>query len=259
MTAKTGQRVIVTAGASGIGRSIVESFVKAGAKVHSCDVDAASLDSLKAAFPGVTTSLADVASAVDVDRLFAEAAKNFGGLDVLVNNAGIAGPTGLVEEITPADWDRTLAVNITGQFLCVRHAVPMLKTAGGGSIINISSVAGRLGYPFRTPYAASKWAVVGFTKSLAMELGEHDIRVNAIQPGIVAGPRIERVFEARAKSQGKTVAEVKQKYLEQISLRKLVTPEDVAAMVMFLCSDAGRNITGQALSVCGNVEGLSAR
>lgn len=242
----TSLRVLVTAGASGIGRSIAEAFSKRGDRVHICDVD----------LQGLPGTVADVSNEAHVDALFAEVRAKLGGLDVLVNNAGIAGPTGPVEELSLADWERTLAINITGQFLCARRAVPLLKDAGGGSIVNLSSVAGRLGYPLRSPYAASKWAVVGFTKSLAMELGTHGIRVNAIQPGIVKGERMTRVIAAKAKSLGKTEREVEQQYLERISMRKMVTPEDIAAMTLFLCSDAGRNITGQAISVCGNVEAL---
>jgi len=249
-------RVLVTAGAAGIGRSILEAFVKAGSQVHICDVDEAVLNRTMQEIPGVTGSVADVASEPNVDRLFEDVKRHLGGLDVLVNNAGIAGPTGPVETLSLADWERTMGVNLTGQFLCTRRAVPMLKEAGGGSIVNLSSVAGRLGYPLRTPYASAKWAVVGFSKSLASELGGFGIRVNAIQPGIVAGERMKRVIAARAASQGKSEREVEEQYLEQISLRRMVEPTDIAAMVLFLCSEAGRNITGQAISVCGNVESL---
>jgi len=249
-------RVLVTAGAAGIGRSILEAFVKAGSQVHICDVDEAVLNRTMQEIPGVTGSVADVASEPNVDRLFEDVKRHLGGLDVLVNNAGIAGPTGPVETLSLADWERTMGVNLTGQFLCTRRAVPMLKEAGGGSIVNLSSVAGRLGYPLRTPYASAKWAVVGFSKSLASELGRFGIRVNAIQPGIVAGERMKRVIAARAASQGKSEREVEEQYLEQISLRRMVEPTDIAAMVLFLCSEAGRNITGQAISVCGNVESL---
>jgi NAD(P)-dependent dehydrogenase (short-subunit alcohol dehydrogenase family) len=178
------------------------------------------------------------------------------GLDVLINNAGISGPTAPVEEIDIAEWNRTIAVDLNGMFYCTRRAVPLLKAAGGGSIINLSSVAGRLGYPLRTPYAAAKWAVVGFTKSLAMELGPANIRVNAIQPGIVEGERIERVISAKAKALGVSFDEYKRQLLSKVSLRRTVSPMDIANMALFLATDAGRNISGQALSVCGNVESL---
>ena len=184
----SGQRVLVTAGAAGIGRAIVEALLAAGARVHLCDVDESALAEIAAAHPALSTSRADVADEADVDRLFADLGRSLGGLDVLVNNAGIAGPTAPIEEIDPADWRRCLEVDLTGQFLCARRAVPLLKAAGGGAIVNMSSAAGRLGYAFRTPYAAAKWGVIGLTQSLAKELGPHNISVNAILPGIVQGP-----------------------------------------------------------------------
>ena len=189
-----------------------------------------------------------------VAKLFAKAAK--GGLDVLVNNAGIAGPTAAIHEIKPEEWLRTVDVNLNSMFHCTRLAVPLLKKAGGGSIINLSSVAGRLGFPLRTPYAATKWAVVGLTKSLAMELGPHKIRVNAIQPGMVAGDRINRVISARAKAVGNSFETQRGILLSKISLRTEVTADDIAAMSVFLASPAGCRVSGQALSVCGNVETL---
>ena len=169
----------------------------------------------------------------------------------------MAGPTLAVEEIAPEDWNRTMAVNITGQFLCARRAVPLLKESGGGSIINLSSVAGRFGYPLRTPYAASKWAVVGFTKSLAMELGPHKIRVNAIQPGLVSNQRAQGVIRDKAQALNVSDEEMEQVYLTQISLREFVTEADIAQMMFFLASEAGRNISGQAISVCGTTEYLA--
>jgi NAD(P)-dependent dehydrogenase (short-subunit alcohol dehydrogenase family) len=253
---RVGLRVLVTGGASGIGWAIGLALFEQGARVHLCDASSEALAQALRQQPDMSGTVADVADAQQVDRVFNDVRQSLGGLDVLVNNAGIAGPTAAVEDISPDDWSRTLAVNITGQFLCARVAVPLLKAAGGGSIINVSSVAGRLGYPMRTPYAASKWAVIGFTKSLAMELGAHDIRVNALLPGIVEGERIRRVIAARADAQGVSFDEMERRYLSQVSLRRMVSPADVAAMVLFLCSPAGRNISGQSLSVCGNVESL---
>jgi NAD(P)-dependent dehydrogenase (short-subunit alcohol dehydrogenase family) len=252
--AARGQRVLVTAGAAGIGRAIVEALLDAGARVHLCDVDEAGLAEVEATLEGVHTTRADVADDADVDRLFADVRVQLGGLDVLVNNAGIAGPTAAVEDIDPADWRRCLEVDLTGQFLCARRAVPLLKAAGGGAIINLSSAAGRLGYAFRTPYAAAKWGVVGLTQSLAKELGPHNITVNAILPGIVAGPRIEGVIAARAEQLGLSYAEMERQYLGRVSLRRMVTAQEVAAMVTFLVSPPGRAVSGQSLGVCGNVE-----
>jgi NAD(P)-dependent dehydrogenase (short-subunit alcohol dehydrogenase family) len=179
-----------------------------------------------------------------------------GGLDVLVNNAGIAGPTGPIDTLKIDDIRRTLDVDLFSQFLVVRQAVPLLRQVGDGAIVNISSVAGRLGYGLRTPYAAAKWGVVGFTASLAKELGPEGIRVNAILPGFTRGPRIERVFADRAAAAGVSAQEIEADYVKQISLRRMVEPDDVAAMALFLCSPAGANISGQAISVCGNLENI---
>jgi NAD(P)-dependent dehydrogenase (short-subunit alcohol dehydrogenase family) len=256
MTIHPGLRALVTAGASGIGWSIASALHLAGARVQICDVSSSALDDAKRLIPDIGASLADVTDVDQVDFLFTEIHRSLGGLDVLVNNAGIAGPTCAVEAITPSDWRRTLDVNITGQFLCARKAVPLLKQSGGGVIINMSSAAGRLGYAMRTPYAASKWAVVGFTQSLAIELGPSGIRVNSILPGIVDGPRMEKVVQDRANAQGVAYKEMERIYLKQVSLRRMVSADDVAHLVLFLCSDEGRNISGQSLGVCGNVEYL---
>ncbi len=251
-----GSRVLVTAGAAGIGLAIARKFVAAGARVHLCDIDRNALERTRQELPDVGTSEADVADPGAVERLFADANDRLGGLDVLVNNAGIAGPTAKVEEMAIDDWRQTLEVNITGQFLCTRLAVPLLRAAGGGSIINLASVAGRFGFPLRTPYAASKWAVVGFTKSLAMELGPDQIRVNALLPGIVEGERIERVIAAKADANGISHEAMRERLLASVSMRTAVTGDDVAAMALFLASAAGAKISGQAISVDGHVEVL---
>lgn len=249
-------RVVVTAGATGIGRVIVDTLLAAGAQVHICDIDAAQLAATQLAHPTLGVTQADVADVAQVDQLFAQVKAQLGGLDVLVNNAGIAGPTGPVESLDPADWDRTLAINIGGQFLCTRRAVPLLKAAGGGLIVNLSSAAGLFGFPNRTPYAASKWAVIGFTKSLAMELGSANIRVNAICPGLVEGERQDRVLAAKAQAEGRPIAEVRAQVTRQNSLHTFVQAQDIANMVRFLCSPAGNKISGQALSIDGHTETL---
>lgn len=255
-TIKPGLRALVTAGAAGIGRCIAATLSDVGARVHICDISQPVLDECLAALPGVSGTLADVAEEEDVARLFADIESRLGGLDLLVNNAGIAGPTGGIDEISPADWRRTIEVNLNGQFYCARLAVPMLRKSEEGAIVNIASVAGRLGYAYRTPYSATKWAIIGLTESLAKELGPEGIRVNAILPGIVEGPRIERVIRARAETIGVDYETMEKEYLGKVSLRRMVTAQDVANMVLFLCSPAGRNISGQPLSVCGNVETL---
>jgi NAD(P)-dependent dehydrogenase (short-subunit alcohol dehydrogenase family) len=253
--AMQGKRVLITAGAGGIGRVMAETFVHAGAKVHICDVVPQPLEETARALK-VSATLCDVSNLQQVDTLFADVKKHLGGLDVLVNNAGIAGPTGKVEDIAVGDWERCIAVDLNGMFYCTRLGVPMLKAAGGGCIINLSSAAGRLGFPYRTPYAAAKWGVVGFTKSLSMEVGTDRIRVNAIQPGVVEGERIDRVIEAKAKAVGISFEEQKKISLERVSMRTMVSPQDIANMALFLASDAGKHVTGQALSVCGGVEML---
>ncbi|WP_248323840.1 MULTISPECIES: SDR family oxidoreductase [unclassified Caballeronia] len=257
-----GLRVLITGGASGIGLVIARAFVDAGARVHVCDASQQAIDELAHAEAGaelnpITATLADVSDRDAVERVFADVQTQLGGLDVLVNNAGIAGPTGGIDEIDVKAWEDTVDVNLNAQFYFARRAVPLLREAReGGTIIALSSVAGRLGYAFRTPYAATKWAVVGMTKSLAIELGPDNIRVNAIQPGIVKGPRIERVIDARAKQLNLSYEEMEKQYLAKISLRRMTTPEEVAATALFLCSPAGSGISGQAISVCGNVEVL---
>ncbi len=256
-TSAQGLRVLVTAGAAGIGRAIAQIFALNGARVHICDVDQAALDASAREQAEISRSLADVSRIADVDRLFADVKRELGGLDVLVNNAGIAGPTAKVEDIRPEDWDRCIAVDLNGMFYCTRLAMPLLKANGparGGSVINLSSVAGRLGMGMRTPYSAAKWAVVGFTKSLALEAGADGIRVNCIQPGNVEGERINRVIEAKAKASGVSIDQQKQTLLSTTSLRTFVSAEDIANMALFLATDAGKHISGQALSVCGDLQ-----
>ncbi len=244
-----GKRVLVTAGAAGIGRAAVDLFHGAGARLHVCDIDADALAALRADRPDVGTTHCDVADSAAVDRLFDDLRDRLGGLDVLVNNAGVAGPTKPVDQIADAEWDRTLAVNITGQFYCARRAVPLLKAAGGGAIVNMSSAAGRFGYPLRSPYAASKWAVVGLTHTLAAELGPCNIRVNAILPGPVAGDRIDRVIRAKAEARGLSEEVVREEYTSTASMHRFVTVDDVAGMMLYLASDAGRLVSGQAIGV----------
>jgi NAD(P)-dependent dehydrogenase (short-subunit alcohol dehydrogenase family) len=249
-------RVLVTAGASGIGRAIADLFLDQGAQVHICDVSDTFLADFRSTHPKAGCTKADVSSDSEVKHLFDEIEKSLGGLDILVNNAGIAGPTGGVDEISSEEWRRTLDICLTGQYLCAHHAVPMLKQAGGGAIINLSSAAGRFGYAFRSPYAAAKWGVIGFTQSLAKELGPENIRVNAILPGIVEGPRITGVIQARADQFGVSYAEMEKTYLDRVSMRRMVTAQDVATAALYLASPAGRNISGQSLGVDANVETL---
>jgi NAD(P)-dependent dehydrogenase (short-subunit alcohol dehydrogenase family) len=253
---KQGLRVIITAGAAGIGRAIADAFDKAGAKLHVCDISQAALDACRKDHPSWGYSLCNVADKAQVKVLFEDAEAHLGGLDVLINNAGIAGPTGGVDTIDLDAWDDTIAINLNGQFYSAHFAVPLLKKSDCASIVCISSIAGRLAYANRTPYAATKWAIRGFAESLAAELGPHDIRVNTILPGIVEGPRIDAVIKARADNDGVPFEKMADTYKNMASLKRMVTAEDVANQILFLCSPAGRNISGQSISIDGHVRAL---
>ncbi len=253
---KPGLRVLITAGAAGIGRAIAEEFDTTDAKIHVCDISQDALDACKKEHPGWGYTLCDISDETQVAQLFKEANEFLCGLDVLVNNAGIAGPTAGVEDIAPKDWDMTVRVNLNGQFYCAHHAVKLLKQSANASIICIASIAGRLAYANRTPYAATKWAIRGFAESLAAELGPSGIRVNTILPGIVEGPRIENVIRARAEKEGISFEDMKKTYKNLASLQRMVTAQDVANQVLFLCSPLGGNISGQSISIDGHVKAL---
>ncbi|MBN9041773.1 MAG: 3-oxoacyl-[acyl-carrier-protein] reductase [Rhizobiales bacterium 62-47] len=247
-----GLRVLVTAGANGIGLAVARAFVGEGARVHICDVDDAALTALRQSDPALTSSHCDVSDRASVSTLFDDATRALGGLDVLVNNAGVAGPTAKVEDMHPDDWDRCVNICLTGQFNCTRLAVPLLRQSRNASIVNISSAAGRLGFAMRTPYAAAKWGVIGFTKSLSIELGPDNIRVNAILPGLVAGDRQRRVLEAKAQQRGISYAEMEKIAFSYTSIKDYVTPQQLADQILFMCSPRGRTISGQAISICGD-------
>lgn len=252
-----GLRVLISGAGSGIGAAIADAFAQTDAHVYVCDVDRAAIDATSRRNPRLHTGVADVGDRAQVDAVIDDARAKLGGLDVLINNAGIAGPTGDVDAIAPDEWERTVSTNLNSQFYFLRKAVPLLKeTSTNPSIIAMSSVAGRLGYAFRTPYAATKWAIVGLVKSLAIELGPCNVRVNAILPGVVEGERMDRVIAARAQASGMSFDDMKQQYLGKISLRRMVTVDDIAALALFLASPAGRNMSGQAISIDGNVEYL---
>lgn len=251
-----GKRVLVTAGANGIGLCITKAFLSVGAKVLVSDVDQAALKAAAEELD-VPVFACDVSKESEVKQLFAYVQKELGGLDVLVNNAGVAGPTAAVAEMKLEDWQRTFDVNITGQFLCSQNAIPLLRKNSAASIVNLSSAAGRLGFPYRSPYSASKWAVIGFTKSLALELAEFNIRVNAILPGAVDGPRIRAVIKAKAEAQGVDYEALEKVYSSQSALGRFIPPEDIANMAVFLASDLARNVNGQAQQVDGYTQALT--
>ncbi|KAA1188403.1 SDR family oxidoreductase [Pseudohalioglobus sediminis] len=247
---------LVTAGASGIGRAIAERLLADGISVHICDINETALHACTNELVGITGSCCDVSDATQVEGLFAEMATHYDRLDILINNAGIAGPTASVEDIAPEDWDRTIAVDLNSAFYVTRLAAPLLKKSGG-SIVNMASNAALFGFPLRSPYTAAKWAIIGLTKTWAMELGPDGVNVNALCPGSVNGPRIENVINKDAKERGVSPNEIRDVYQRQSSMRLFVDAEDIAETVRFLCSPAGHSISGQALGIDGHTEGLS--
>jgi len=246
----TGHRVIVTAGASGIGLKIAQAFRDEGARVWVCDLQATQMD-------GLSSAVCDVSNRNQVGDFFETAVKDMGGLDCLVNNAGIAGPTGLIEDISPADWDQTLAVCLTGQFNFARLAMPHLRKSKNPSMANLSSLAGRVGFAQRTAYAAAKWGVIGLTKSLSIEGGADGVRVNAILPGLVAGDRQKRVLTAKAEAKNITYAEMEAEAFSYTSIKDYVEPTQIADQIVYLASARARTISGQAISVCGDTQMLA--
>ncbi|MEP4147451.1 MAG: SDR family oxidoreductase [Halioglobus sp.] len=252
-----GQVALVTAGAGGIGRCIAETLLDHGCNVHVCDINEQALEDFLSANSGAAGSIADVADRHQVEALFRDIDSRWGRLDILVNNAGVAGPTAPVDAIEEDEWDRTIAIDLNGQFYVTRRAVPMLKRAGGGSIVNICSNAALFGCPLRSPYTASKWAMVGLTKTWAMELGPDNIRVNALCPGSVKGDRIDRVIERDARERDMPADAIRDAYERQSSMRLFVEAQDVANMALFLSSSLGGSISGQAIGVDGHTEGLA--
>jgi NAD(P)-dependent dehydrogenase (short-subunit alcohol dehydrogenase family) len=250
----THRRVLVTAGASGIGLAIATAFKELGAAVFVTDINPEAIEAARAA--GFAAAVSDVSEESQVIELAAAVRTELGGLDVLVNNAGIAGPTGPIETLDSAAWKSTFEVNVHGQFYCIKHLLPLLREGRDASIVNLSSAAGRLGMAGRSAYSSSKWAVIGLTKTLAIELGDERIRVNAICPGAVNGPRIEAVIEAKATMLGRPLEEVSDLYHRQSSLNRLVEAGDIADMAVFLASSLARSVNGQAMAVDGNTEKL---
>ena len=241
-------RILITGGAAGIGLAVARRFHAAGHCVLIADVDAGGIGQALAMHPGMVGTSCDVSQAGDIERLFATVSDKLGGLDVLVNNVGIGGPTAPAEELASADWQRVMDINLTGTFEVTRRAIPLLK-ASAGTIITMSSAAGRYGYPNRIAYATSKWGLVGFTKTLAMELGPFDVTANAILPGAVAGERFDRVIADRAAVSGRSVEDEVALGLASQSLKRIVPPEHVADLALFLTTPAGRSISGAALPI----------
>lgn len=248
------QRVLITAGAAGIGLAIATAFKELGAEVFVTDINPEAVRTAQES--GFTAAVSDVSDEEQVRQLAKQVEQELGGLDVLVNNAGIAGPTGPIESLDTKAWKSTFDINVHGQFYCIKYMLELLRQSDRPSIINLSSAAGRLGMAGRSPYSASKWAAIGLTKTLAIELGGEGIRVNAICPGAVNGPRIQSVIEAKAAMLQRPIEEVSDLYHAQSSLNELVEAEDIANMAVFLASRMALRINGQAMAVDGNTEKL---
>ena len=248
------QRVIITAGGSGIGRAIAEGFVAAGATVAVCDVSERALADLRKAVRGITSFVADVSTPRQVDTFIASAVESLGGVDTLINNAGIGGPRAPIEAVAIDDWDQTIAVNLNGAFYCMRAVIPHMKAQGSGSIINISTTSARTGLPNRSPYVASKVGLLGLTYTAARELGPHNIRCNAILPGYINNERGNRLIGKHAEESGKSPDEARSDFMQFISMRTMIEMSEIADMAVFLASDAARHVSGQQIGVCGNQE-----
>lgn len=242
-------RVLITAGASGIGRAMGEAFAEAGHQIWVTDIDTRALADLPDGWIGEKV---DVSSDADMAALFERIERDWGGVDVICANAGIAGPTALVEDVALEDWRACLAVTLDGTFLTAKYAAPVLKRQGAGAFVITSSTAGQYGYPNRAPYGAAKWAVIGLMKTLAMELGPHGIRVNAICPGAVEGVRMEGVLQREAEAKGMSRDEVYRGYASGTSMQRFVEARDIAQMALFLGSDAARLVSGQVIAVDGH-------
>jgi NAD(P)-dependent dehydrogenase (short-subunit alcohol dehydrogenase family) len=250
----TGRVALITGGGRGIGRAIAMRFAAEGAAVMLAATRRDALDAtageIRKSGGRAATTIADVADEAAVKAMVGATLAELGRLDILVNNAGVGGPTLRVVDMERADWDRTLAVNVTGAFLCAKHAIPHMVSRKSGRIVNIASIAGLMGYPLRSPYAVSKWGMIALTRTLAGELGEHGITVNAIAPGAVRGDRVEGVIAARAAALGRTEADVERElFIAPTALKRMVGPDDVAGTAAFLASDDAANITGETISV----------
>lgn len=250
----TGKRVFISAGGEGMGRSTALLMNDLGARVITCDINKAALASLPSEIDHYECDVSDPNA---VDQMFDDFLDD--GLDVLINNAGIGGPTKPIESITNEQWRQTMAVCIDSQFYCCRRAVPIFKAQASGVIINMVSAAGIMGYPNRSPYVAAKWAVSGLVKTLAMELGSSNIRVNGVVPGNVNGDRMDRVVAAHAEQDQLSIEEVRRMYAIGTSMQCYVEPEEISQLICFLCSDYGKHISGQIIGVDGFTETLYPR
>ena len=251
------QRILVTAGAAGIGRAIAEAFLADGADVAICDVDSDQLAAMQEAYPTLIAGQVDVTNEAEMDAFLQQLKERWQGIDVVCANAGTGGPAGRIETLDFDEWQHCVATNLHGSFLTCRWAARLMRAQGSGLICLTSSTAGQMGYPLRSPYASAKWAIVGLTKTLAMELGEAGVHVNAICPGAVEGPRMDRVIENEASARRQAIDAVRQSYVKGVSMKTWVTAQDVANTIRFLASPSGSKISGQILAVDGHTETLA--
>jgi NAD(P)-dependent dehydrogenase (short-subunit alcohol dehydrogenase family) len=248
------RRVVITGGASGLGRMMAQKFLSQGDRLAICDVSRVHIDALKQEMPEALCVECDVTDEFQMQGFFEQVQTEFGGVDILLSNAGTGGPAGPLETLFFSDWRACLSVNLDGAFLSCRWAGEQMRAQGSGLILIISSTSGLFGVPNRAPYVTAKWGLIGLMKTLAMELGPAGVRVNAICPGSVDGDRMERVLDIESAASGQDRATVQAQYTKGVSLRKFMSPKDIAEMAFFLASDAAQNVTGQAISVDGNTE-----
>ena len=251
------KKIIISAGASGIGWAITKVCVAKGASIYLCDIDLKAINKVKKHSlynKRIFVSEVDASDETEVIDFFHKIKKKFRNLDALINNVGVAGPTGTIEKLDSSEWENTLHVNVNSHFYFTKQAIPLLKKSNNSSIVNISSTAGIMGYPLRSPYAVSKWGVVGLTKTLAMELGKYKIRVNAVCPGTIKGDRMKRVIKAKAKLMKVSQKLIEKDFISMSSLKSWVTEEDIGNACAFLISNEASKISGQVIAVDGNTE-----
>ncbi len=246
--------VIVTGGADGIGAAIALRFLRGGHKVHICDVRADAIERMLADNVGLRGGVADVADKEAVDALVEEAVAWMGPVGVLVNNVGVGGPRAGIEDISATDWENVCRINVTGALYCMQAVIPAMKARRSGVIVNVSTASTRTCLPNRTPYVASKYALEGLTLNAARELGPWNIRCNAILPGIMNNARMDAIIAQRAEESGRSARDIEEDFLRCVSLRCRTEPEDVAETAWFLATDAAARVTGERISVSGNLE-----
>ncbi|MBL4639501.1 MAG: SDR family oxidoreductase [Kordiimonadaceae bacterium] len=246
--------VLVTAGASGIGFAIAEAFLANGDQVHICDINEKAIEQALSKHSELQASVADVGDPLAVDKLFADIEGRWGGLSVLVNNAGVGGQRASLDELDDDAWDACIRVNLSGAFYCMKRAIKWMKRDRHGAIINISTASVRTGLPFRAPYVASKAGLEALTTNAARELGPHNIRCNAILPGAINNERGQNLIRIQAETQGISYTEAQAEALKYTSMRTMIEMSEIGDMAVFLASDRAKHVSGQKIGVCGNAE-----